>query len=492
MTGAHSDGSLYLAIDQGGHSSRALVFDAHGRIVARARQAIGVQRPRQGWVEQDAAALLQSVMMAVRSAISDIAQQGLTIQSAGLATQRSSVVCWDRESGQALSPVISWQDRRAHHWMHAFLPYNDEVHRLTGLFITAHYGASKLRWCLDHIAAVRQAHDQGRLCWGPLASYLVYHLTREQRNLIDPANASRTLLWDIAGNDWHERLLQLFDIPRAPLPQCVTTVADYGTMEEHGMRIPLRAVMGDQPAALMGYSEPAMDTAYINMGTGAFIQRPTGAQITFVDRLLTGVVMITDDGPLYDLECTVNGAGSALTKVEEQFGLDAQQAEAHFSQWLAQAQDPPLFLNGVSGIGSPYWVPDFQTRFVGDAEPWEKVVAVAESILFLLQVNLEQLQAVSTPLCKLFLTGGLAMSDGLCQRLADLSGLPLFRPRELEATARGVAYVLAGSPAQWREHITGDWFYSATNTALHARFQRWRQAMENAIAEHRQNAAPAE
>jgi len=239
----------------------------------------------------------------------------------------------------------------------------------------------------------------------------------------------------------------------------------------------------------MAYNAPEMDTAYINMGTGAFIQRPTGHQMTFVDKLLTGIVMRTEDGPLYDVECTVNGAGSALTKVEQQLGIDTQLAEEQFSHWLAQANEPPLFLNGVSGIGSPYWIPDFESRFVGDGEPWEKVVAVAESILFLLQVNLDELQAVSTPLRKLFLTGGLAMSDGLCQRLANLSALPVFRPEELEATARGTAYVLSGCPETWGEHITGQWFYSKDDVSLVSRYQRWRQLMEQAIAEHQYRGA---
>jgi glycerol kinase len=485
MRSPQPDHQLYLAIDQGGHSSRALVFDAQGRVVAQARQSIGVQRPRPGWVEQEAAGLVKSVTEVTGHVINDIARQGLTIKAAGLATQRSTIVCWDKDTGEALSPVISWQDRRAHQWMHGFLSQNDEVHRLTGLFITAHYGASKLRWCLEHIDAVRQAHDDGRLYWGPLASFLVYHLTREHRNLVDPANASRTLLWGLARNDWQEALLQLFEIPRAPLPQCVESTADYGTIAIDAMRIPLRVVMGDQPAALMGYSAAVTDNAYINMGTGAFIQRPTGKEIKFVDRLLTGVVMIDEDGPLYDLECTVNGAGSALTKIEEQLGMDVQQAEDSFSDWLAQAVDPPLFLNGVSGVGSPYWIPDFESRFVGEGEPWEKIVAVAESILFLLQVNLNELQAVSGPLRKLTLTGGLAVSDGLCQRLANLSGLSVFRPEEAEATARGVAFVLAGCPGQWYEQVNGQWFNSDTDSPLQARFQRWCQAMENAIADHK-------
>ena len=133
-------------------------------------------------------------------------------------------------------------------------------------------------------------------------------------------------------------------------------------------------------------------------------------------------------------------------------------------------------------------MPDFESRFVGDGEPWEKIVAVAESILFLLQVNLHELQAVSTPLRKLFLTGGLATSDGLCQRLANLSGLPVFRPQELEATARGTVYVLAGCPAHWGGQVTGQWFQSDNDAPLRARFQRWREAMKQAIDEHERRA----
>lgn len=472
-----------------------MVFDGGGEVLIQAKHSIGVQRPQPGWVEQDAEQLADSVLMVVRDALDQASDSGLTVCAAGLATQRSSIVCWDRLAGYALSPAISWQDRRTHRSLDALSAQDRQtVHEMTGLFVTAHYGASKLRWCRDHLDAVKMAVAQDNLCQGPLASFLVSRLTEEGCNLVDPANASRTLLWGLASMDWEPRLLDLFGVTREPLPDCVPTVYDYGMIVSGRHRIPLRVVTGDQPAALLAHGRPDADTAYINMGTGAFIQRPTGNRICDSQQLLTGIVMSTGDEILYDLECTVNGAGSALTHVEDQLGIDNLFAEQHFSQWLSQSKTPPLFLNGVSGIGSPWWVPDFESRFIAgeegkgngdDGEAWEKIVAVAESIVFLLQVNLTALQQCSGPLKKIMLTGGLAVSDELCQRLASLSGLPIVRPHDCEATARGTVFLLTGCPQHRADSDSGEWFQPRPDAALTGRYERWRAAMEIALGEHR-------
>ena len=176
----------------------------------------------------------------------------MQVASAGLATQRSSIVCWDRVSGQALSPVISWQDRRAHEWLTRFALHAEEIHATTGLMLSAHYGASKLRWCLDHLPAVAQAQSEGRLAFGPLASYLVFRLTEERTLAVDPANAARTLLWNIKTLNWDEGLLHLFSIPASALPPCVPTRHHFGHLVAAGQRIPLALVSGDQSALTNG------------------------------------------------------------------------------------------------------------------------------------------------------------------------------------------------------------------------------------------------
>ena len=219
------------------------------------------------------------------------------------------------------------------------------------------------------------------------------------------------------------------------------------------------------------------------MGTGAFVQRTSGDYPGHQPRLLTGIVLRDADEKTYVLEGTVNGAGAALQWIEEDLGLE--DLEQQLPAWLAQnSAEPPLFLNGISGLGAPYWVADFESRFSAEAEPWQMAVAVAESIVFLLQANLDLFQKLASPLEQIIASGGLTWYEGLCQRISDLSGLPLYRPAEYEATARGTAWLLAGKPKDWPEPEFGVWFKPRANPALRARYERWRAAMDTALIDH--------
>jgi len=473
------DRRLYLTLDQGGHASRALVFDAHGVALAKGLREVGVYRPRAEWVEQDAEELVASLRAAIDDALSSGGIQAAQIAAVGLATQRSSIACWDRITGAALAPVISWQDRRAHHWLMQFAPQAAAIQATTGLPLSPHYGASKLRWCLDHLPAVSQAQSQGRLACGPLASFLIFRLTQEHSFLVDPANGGRTLLCNLATQDWDAGLLKLFGIPLSALPTCVQTRHAFGNVEIGKQSVPLRVVTGDQSAALFAQGAPRVDSAYINLGTGAFVQRLSENLPGPQAQLLTSIVLQEQDAITYALEGTVNGAGAALQWIETQLGIE--DLEQQLPQWLAESSEPPLFLNAVGGLGAPFWVANFESRFVGAGEPWQKVVAVAESIVFLLQANLE-IMARSAPLEKIVASGGLTWYDGLCQRLSDLSGLPLHRSAEYEATARGTAWLLAGKPTHWAESQPGLWFQPCANAPLQARYRRWRAALHAALS----------
>lgn len=470
--------ALYLVLDQGGHASRALVFDDSGRELSRHFVPVATREPQPGWVEHDAEALVQSLRDAAARAVTGLGAEAGRLVAAGLACQRSTIVCWDRPSGRALAPVVSWQDRRAAPWLARQGFDAADIHRRTGLVVSPHYGAGKLRWCLDHVEAVARAYAAHHLAMGPLAGFLLHRLLTEQPWVCDPANAGRTLLWNPGQGQWDDHLLGCFGIPREVLPEVVPSAHAFGTFEAAGREMPLAVVHGDQPAALFADGQPDHQAAYVNLGTGAFIQR-VGQGLVQATGLLSSVAAMAEDGAtLYALEGTVNGGARALHWAADELGLAGY--EEQMDLWLADPREPPLFLNGVAGLGAPYWVPEFPSRFVGQGDAPQRMVAVAESILFLLQTNLERISEATGPVQRLVCTGGLSGLDPLCQRLADLSGRPVARPRLAEATARGTAFWLAGRPASW-VHSPCSEFQPRDNPALAARYRRWGEAMSAAL-----------
>jgi glycerol kinase len=481
-------GPLVLAVDQGTHASRALVFDRRGRLLAQGEQPIGLVRPQPDWAEQDGEEVVASVVSAVERALTTLGARTREVAVAGLASQRSNAVCWDVRSGAPLSPIFSWQDRRAHAWLRQFEPRGEDVHRRTGLFLSPHYGASKLRWALEHLPAVREALDAGRLAWGPMTSFLAFRLLDGRPLLADPQCAARTQLWNLHTRDWDLELLALFGLPRAALlPRSVPTVHAWGTLRAGAHAVPLRAVNGDQSAALFAFGWPEADTAYVNAGTGAFVQRALqadpGREPPDAPRLLTGIVL--QDGPLllYTLEGTVNGCASALEWAARELG--EPELQARLPAWLARAEQaarsggaaPPLFLNGISGLGAPFWRADFPSRFEGAGEPWLRAVAVVESIAFLLQANQEELAAYVPPPARIRISGGVSRLDGLCQALADVAALPVHRRDDPEGTARGIAYLAAGRPADWGGDAREDVFTPREDAPVRGRYRRWRELL---------------
>jgi glycerol kinase len=479
-----TDSSLYLCLDQGGHASRALVIDSNAKIHASAFREIGTRRDG-ALVEHDPAELVRSLRDSAAEAIAKLGAAAARLQGAGLATQRSSIVCWERDSGAALSPVISWQDTRAAAWLSQYVHHEPRVHAITGLAFSPHYGVSKLRWCLEHLPQVAQAAAAYNLACGPLASYLANQLARpltrqhtsEAPIMADPANASRTLLWDREARDWSAELLELFAIPRSLLPDSVPSRHDWGRLEVAGIRLPLQVVTGDQSAALFAFGLPNPRTVYANLGTGAFLQRRAADGIKDPGRLLASVVYQDASTGVAVLEGTVNGAGSAISWIAQKLAVDEQTVRKYSADWLNSLDGELVFLNGVAGLGSPWWQADFKSEFAGalaaTASAEEKIAAVMESVVFMLAANLKLMNELLGEPHSILLTGGLGRVDPLAQKLASLTGLPVERALTAEATSKGLAYLLAGLPESWPPPIVERTFSPHADSALQARFNFW-------------------
>jgi len=470
---------LFLALDQGGHSTRAIVYDANGEALLRARAEVDDSSPREGWVEQDAEALVQSLLDVLDDIARQLGADTGRLVSAGLATQRSNVVCWDHQTGRALTTAISWQDRRASTWIRQFDEQSEQIHAITGLYLSPHYGVGKLHWCLAHSNAVKKALEEGRLACGPLASFLAWRLLDDRPYCVDPANAARTLLWNLDQKCWDHGLREMFGIPRSLLPDCVETVHTFGSLAVGGKTVPFRCVTGDQSAALFVEGLPDPANIFVNIGTGAFVQRSTGNNVVRRKGLLSGIAHYAEGRATYTLEGTVNGAGSAMDWLSEMQpqSFDFKDLDA----LLATDREVSLFLNGVAGLGAPWWVPDFPSQFLGEGSAGDKAVAVIESMVFLITVNLDLMRAIDPAVKCVVVTGGFAALDGLCQRLADLNGVVVRRPREHEATARGLGWLLSESDDRWElEDVKR--FQPRGNSNLAGRFQRWKKAMDAVLA----------
>jgi glycerol kinase len=465
---------LILVIDQGTHATRALALDMQGRACAAAYRTVTLKRRTSAVVEQDPLEILASAQAVIRQILKAPALRKTEFFTAGLATQRSSVVAWDRRSGVPLSPVISWQDRRTAKRLAGLAPYSASIKRITGLPLSPHYGAGKFGWMLDHLPAVKQARRRGTLALGPLAAFLLFHLLRKRPFVVDHANALRTQLMGLDTLSWDPMLLELFGVPAELLPECRDICHPYGELQ--AAAIPLEAVNGDQTAALHCLGKPSSSVAVVNVGTGAFVLRFTGEQPVFHERLLSGIAASGRGPRRYVVEGTVNGAGAALEWAARRWHLKA--AGGQLDDGLRHAAEPPIFLNTIGGLGSPWWRPGPSPRLIGRGNRRQKTAAVLESILFLLKANIDCIDSAGFPFNRLQISGGLSRVDDFCQRLADLTRLPVYRPAEAEATARGSAWLAAGCPSRWPKTGRGRHFQPGRHAGIRSRYRRFCAALE--------------
>jgi glycerol kinase len=464
---------LILALDVGTLSVRASAYDYTGNVLAFADRQIALKQISSSKIEQDPLEIQTAVNDVIQTVLTNPDFQPQAFACAGLACQRSSVVAWNRKTGEPLTPVLSWQDRRAADYLEPLADRGSAIKNKSGLFLSPHYGATKLRWMLDHCPELERPFADNELIFGPLAAYIVFHLLEDQPCLVDHVNASRTQLMDIQTHHWSSELLQDFGIPSEKLlPQCRPTQSFYGYLR--GTRIPLTAVNGDQNAAIHAPGELEDGSLIVNVGTGAFILLSTGAQLIRHPSLLVSIANSSEKNASYLLEGTVNGAGAAINWAIEQW--NEPDLVSNLAQWLEEVVSPPIFINTIGGLGSPFWRSEQNPYFLGSGSIGDKAVAIIESILFLLTINMEAMSNTGQSIKQIRITGGLSNLDGLCQRLANLTQRMVHRPLAKQATSQGIAWLAANLNQSWhdlRDETQVDYFLPRENHSLNLRYRQF-------------------
>jgi len=464
-----------LGLDQGTHATKGILYDLNGNIITTKSVNISLNRISNESIEQNPEEILDSVNTVLETILNEISESH-TITAAALATQRSSVVALSRESGRALSPVISWQDTRTKKNLEQIADHESHIKNITGLPLSAHYGASKIEWLLNNNQNTITEEKKGTLLYGPLVSYLLYNILTEKKYLIDHTNATRTLLFNIKTLSWDSTLLKLFHIRRKQLPSPQPVIYNYGKLSKG--YIPLQVVSGDQNAALFFNGELPENKIVVNIGSGAFILKTSGRKIISNPYLLKSIARSEENDVLYTLEGTINGAGNAISWLAEKYNTVINE---ELIQKASLVESPPIFKNFIGGLGSPFWRSGDQPEWIYDhTKPSiiNDLSGIIESIAFLISINIELLKKSDNISYKsISITGGLSNVNALCQKLADLNQIKVERYQDKEATIRGSAWMAAQKPKNWSRSPETT-FNPCINTPLRKRFTIFSQVLD--------------
>jgi len=447
-----------LSIDQGTTSSRAIVFDHKLGIAGLAQKEFRQIFPKPGWVEHDAEEILASVVSTCRAALKKAGIKAADLAGIGITNQRETIVVWDRRTGKPIHNAIVWQDRRTAERCASLRAEGREpdVTARTGLLLDPYFSGTKLGWLLDHVKGARKKAEAGDLCFGTVDSFLIFRLTEGASHATDATNASRTLLFDIHKGAWDDELLSLFGVPRAVLPEVKDCAAGYGTTAKAvlGAQVPIRGVAGDQQAAAIGQACFAPGMLKSTYGTGCFALLNTGKEaVASENRLLTTIAYQLDGERSYALEGSIFVAGAAVQWLRDGLGLITRAAE---TSTLAKSADPEqavYFVPAFVGLGAPYWDADARGAIFGltrGTTRAEIARAALEAVCYQTRDLLEAMRrdwaAGRGADTVLRVDGGMVASNWTMQFLADMLGAPVDRPKVLETTALGAAY-LAGLEA---------------------------------------------
>lgn len=502
--------SYLLALDQGTSSSRSILFDRGGHVVALAQQELPQIYPQPGWVEHDPMQIWRTQLATAREVLARAQVSAREIAAIGITNQRETTVVWDRATGEPIHHAIVWQDRRAEAVCAQLREAGlvEHVRERTGLVIDAYFSGTKLHWILQNVPGARARAERGELAFGTVDSWLIWQLTGGHdsatragaRHVTDVSNAARTMLFDVRANAWDEKLLAALDVPASLLPQVLPSSAGFGHVHADllGEAILIGGVAGDQQAALFGQGCFSAGMAKNTYGTGCFMLMHTGERFQpSGNGLITTAAAQPGTRPQYALEGSVFIGGAVVQWLRD--GLHAIKASSEVQQLAESVPDAGgvMFVPAFTGLGAPYWSPDARGTITGltrGSTLAHIARAALESIAYqsaalLAAMGRDAAAAASAPVHELRVDGGACVNDLLMQFQADLLGIPVLRPACVETTAWGAA-CLAGLTVgtyQGTDEITAQWRVERRFEPTMPRTQaqdlmaRWEHAVAQAV-----------
>ncbi|AYQ27381.1 MULTISPECIES: glycerol kinase GlpK [unclassified Polaromonas] len=461
-----------LALDQGTSSSRSIVFDEHGHIVALAQQELPQIYPKPGWVEHDLNEIWRTQLATAREVLAKANIKAGDIRALGITNQRETTAVWNRKTGQPIHHAIVWQDRRAEATCAALREQGKEqlIQSKTGLLIDAYFSGTKLKWLLDNVPGARAQAERGELAFGTIDSWLMWQLTGGALHATDVSNASRTMLFNVHANQWDDELLELLGIPASLMPRVLPSSAHYGDVKPEllGHAMAIGGVAGDQQSALFGQACFKAGMAKNTYGTGCFMLMHTGGQFqTSHNGLLTTSAAQPSEKTQFAIEGSVFVGGAVVQWLRD--GLHAIKGSAEVQALAESVPDSGgvMMVPAFTGLGAPYWKPDARGTITGltrGTTVAHIARAALESIAYqsaaLLQaMSRDAVGAGAAPVAELRVDGGACVNDLLMQFQADLLGIPVIRPAVIETTALGAAYLAGLSSGVYGniDELSGMW-----------------------------------
>ena len=484
-----------LALDQGTTSSRAILFDHSGSIVAVAQKEFPQIFPKPGWVEHDPRDIWSSQAGVAAEALTKARVAAEDVAAIGITNQRETAVVWDRATGDPIMNAIVWQDRRTAAICDRLRKQKLErvIRRKTGLVIDAYFSATKVQWMLQNVKGARAKAKAGQLAFGTVDSWLVWNLTGGKVHVTDVSNASRTMLYDISKGDWDDELLEIFGVPRSMLPDVRSSSEVYGETSLLGTPVPIAGIAGDQQAALFGQACLKPGMVKNTYGTGCFMLMNTGTKrIASKHNLLTTVAWRIGDRTEYALEGSIFIAGAVVQWLRD--GLEFFRSAPEIEAMAAIVEDTGgvYLVPAFAGLGAPHWDPHARGTIVGLTRGTQKAHlarAALEGIALQVMDVLKAMEGdAGIKLKELRVDGGASANDLLMQLQADLLNVPVVRPKVLETTALGAAYLAGLAVGYWKNEaeIAKQWqtdrrFKSAMkSSARNGIVQGWERALKQA------------